>query len=219
MDSEERTQNLSRRTLRRRREKEQRSEEILHSAETLFAGKGYHATSMEEIADLAEVSVGTVYFYFRNKEDLLIKLLDRISLHIRNLVGNEFRGADASLQAFERAGQAFFKNFCLKYPDKLFILVRESVGQGSAVEERRRLIFDKLIADIADALSRVSVNMDVTYRSSLSAEVMAVITVGMFERIAYQYLISQNRVKELTIVADDALLFIMGGVSNLIAGG
>ncbi|MBW2637706.1 MAG: helix-turn-helix transcriptional regulator, partial [Deltaproteobacteria bacterium] len=65
--------NLSRSALRRLREKEQRFKTILSAAETLFARKGYNQTSIEEIADLAEVSTGSVYFYFKNKEDLLIK--------------------------------------------------------------------------------------------------------------------------------------------------
>ncbi len=52
----------SRSALRRLREKEQKYNTILKAAETLFAQKGYHQTSIEEIADLAEVSTGAVYF-------------------------------------------------------------------------------------------------------------------------------------------------------------
>ena len=68
---------LSKSALRRQREREQRLETILAAAGRLFAREGYHRTGMERIADEAEVSVGTVYFYFKNKEDLLVKLLDQ----------------------------------------------------------------------------------------------------------------------------------------------
>jgi len=64
--------------LRRQREREQRFQSILDAAENLFAKKGYHHTNMDEVADLAEVSVGTVYFYFKNKEDLISKMLEKI---------------------------------------------------------------------------------------------------------------------------------------------
>ena len=205
----------SRSALRRQREKEQRYATILRSAEELFVAGGYHGTSMEQIAEMAEFSVGSLYFYFRNKEDLLIKLLDEISFHIRDLIGNKFRQAEPTLDAFMQAGYAFFEDFCLKHPDRMLILLRESVGQGKAVEERRKSIFDALIHDVLDALSRVSQNTGLTFRSDLSTRVIATSIVGMFERIAYRYHIWKDRPENLTIMADDAMRFIMGGIDNL----
>ena len=66
----------------------------------------------------------------------------------------------------------------------MLILLRESVGQGKAVEERRKSIFDALIHDVLDALSRVSENTGLTFRSDLSTRVIATCIVGVFERIA-----------------------------------
>lgn len=45
-------------------------EEILSSALDLFSKKNYHAVSMIEIADGANISKGTLYWYFDSKEDL-----------------------------------------------------------------------------------------------------------------------------------------------------
>ena len=82
---------VPRRSMRRLREKENRCNTILKAAETLFARKGYHQTSIEEIADLAEVSTGSVYFYFKNKEELLIKLMQEIGHDLRKSMGEEFQ--------------------------------------------------------------------------------------------------------------------------------
>ena len=54
-------------------------------------------------------------------------------------------------------------------------------------------------------LHRVQANLGIQYQSHLSAEVMAVSIMGMFERIAYHYLIWQDRPDELQIVGQDAL--------------
>ncbi|MBU1697778.1 MAG: TetR/AcrR family transcriptional regulator, partial [Proteobacteria bacterium] len=62
----------TRSALRRQREKELRRSTILTAAEKLFAQKGYRKTRIEDIADIAEISVGSVYGHFKNKEDLLI---------------------------------------------------------------------------------------------------------------------------------------------------
>jgi AcrR family transcriptional regulator len=205
----------SRSELRRQREREQRFQTILAAAETLFAQKGYHQAGMEEIADLSEVSVGTVYFYFKNKEDLIVHMLEKIGYQLRELLGKEFRNADGTLEGFKRAGIVFFEEFCIKHPKKVAIFFRESAGQSESLEKRRKRIFDKLIEDVQQALIRVRDNLGVTYQSRFSAEVMAVSIMGMYERIAYQYLIWGNRPSDLKTLGQDAVDFIIGGIRSL----
>ncbi len=47
---------------------------VLESAKTLFVSKGFDATSVDEIADLAEASKGTVYHHFRDKQAIFAEL-------------------------------------------------------------------------------------------------------------------------------------------------
>jgi AcrR family transcriptional regulator len=60
---------------RRQREKEARRESILAASKRLFVEKGYNSTTMEEIAELAELSKGAVYYYFSSKNDILGHLI------------------------------------------------------------------------------------------------------------------------------------------------
>jgi AcrR family transcriptional regulator len=60
---------------RREREKLRQREELLTAALELFSEKGYHNVSMHEIAQRAEFAVGTVYKFFKNKEDLYKALI------------------------------------------------------------------------------------------------------------------------------------------------
>ena len=210
------TANQSRTAMRRQREREQRFRTILEAAAKLFAHAGYHRTSMEKIADLAEVSVGTVYFYFKNKEDLLVQMIDEFGYELRNLLGTEFLNADGSMDGFKKAGQIFFKEFCPRHPDKLAILFRESAGQSATVEKHRKKIFNKLIDDVKQALHRMQASLGVQYQSHMSVEVMAVSIMGMYERIAYHYLLWHDRPDELEIIGQDAVDFIVGGIDNLI---
>lgn len=205
----------SKSALRRQREREQRYQTILKAAEALFAADGYHKTSMEKIADAAEVSVGTVYFYFKNKEDLIVQLMDEIGFQLRNRLGEEYKQADGSIDGFKRAGQVFFEEFCPRYPQKIAILFRESAGQSSHVEKHRKQIFEKMIGDVEEALVRMRDNQGIAFQSRLSAEVMATSILGMFERIAYQYLIWQDRSADLSTIGRDAVAFIEGGIGNL----
>jgi len=60
---------------RREREKLRQRQEILASALELFSEKGYHNVSMHEIAEKAEFAIGTLYKFFKNKEDLYKALI------------------------------------------------------------------------------------------------------------------------------------------------
>lgn len=55
---------------RRERDKQRQRQEILDAALTLFSDKGYHNVTMYEIAGKAEFAIGTLYKFFKNKEDI-----------------------------------------------------------------------------------------------------------------------------------------------------
>ena len=57
---------------RRERKKQATRESIIQSAITLFKQKGYHKTSMDEIAEKVDVSKPTLYNYFQDKGSILI---------------------------------------------------------------------------------------------------------------------------------------------------
>lgn len=64
---------------RREREKLRQRQEVLDVALRLFSEKGYHNVSMHEIAKEAEFAIGTLYKFFRNKEDLYKALIMQLS--------------------------------------------------------------------------------------------------------------------------------------------
>ncbi len=64
------------RSQRRQREYEARREEILFAAERKFSQNGFFKTSMAEIAEAAQFAMGTVYRFFKSKEDIYISLVE-----------------------------------------------------------------------------------------------------------------------------------------------
>jgi AcrR family transcriptional regulator len=211
----EKNVSLSKAALRRQREKEKRYTTILDVAEKLFARNGYHQTSLENIADAAEVSVGTVYFYFKNKEDLLITLIQNVGFQLRKTLGDAFLSQDGTLDGIVSAGLSFFKDFCLKYPERLSIFFREAGGQGPAVEEERKRLYGKVIKDLEGALTRVASETKTRYRSPFSAELMAVSILGIYERVAGYYMLWHDRSRDIAAAADDVTAFTVGGIKNL----
>jgi AcrR family transcriptional regulator len=67
----------SRREQRRQLQQELSREQLLDAAEDVFGSKGFHDTTLKEIAELAEFSVGSVYSFFENKDDLFLNVFLR----------------------------------------------------------------------------------------------------------------------------------------------
>jgi AcrR family transcriptional regulator len=57
---------------------EERKHQIMNAAEEVFTQKGLDDARMDDIADETGLSKGTLYLYFKSKDDLIIAILDRI---------------------------------------------------------------------------------------------------------------------------------------------
>jgi len=86
---------------RKEREKKQRRKAILEAAEKVFFSKGVEEATMDDVAKAAELSKGTLYLYYKNKEDLLHAIvnngLDILYNMFEKAVKKEKRGIDKIL--------------------------------------------------------------------------------------------------------------------------
>ncbi len=67
---------MDQRSQRKQREYEARREEILLAAERMFSQHGFFKTSMAEIAESSQFAMGTVYRFFKSKEEIYISLVE-----------------------------------------------------------------------------------------------------------------------------------------------
>ncbi|MFN2436301.1 MAG: TetR/AcrR family transcriptional regulator [Desulfotignum sp.] len=78
---------------RKQREKQRRRRDIINAARKIFSVKGFNSATMEEIANEAELSPGTLYLYFKNKEELhtslSIDILKYLSTQIHKVVNQD----------------------------------------------------------------------------------------------------------------------------------
>ena len=57
---------------------EERKDQIMNAAEEVFSQKGFNDARMDDIAEETGLSKGTLYLYYKSKDDLIIAILDRI---------------------------------------------------------------------------------------------------------------------------------------------
>lgn len=60
------------------KEHEERRNEILNTAQTLFVTKGYMKTTINDILQAIGIAKGTFYHYFKSKEEVLDAIIERI---------------------------------------------------------------------------------------------------------------------------------------------
>ncbi|MFB9317919.1 TetR/AcrR family transcriptional regulator [Cryptosporangium minutisporangium] len=102
------------RELRRQRRVAMSREQILDTAEDLFGNQGYRATSLQQVAERCEFSVGALYQFFSGKEELLQAVMYRrggeLFAVMREAITPGAAGV-ANLVAIVEALSAFFDRF------------------------------------------------------------------------------------------------------------
>jgi AcrR family transcriptional regulator len=106
---------------------------IFDAAEQKFLERGFHGTTVEEIAQAADVSVGSIYVHFQSKEGLYVALLER-ALDVQERYMDEAFKPTLSLgQQLFAAGWAYLR-FYLDHPGYFRILAFPHVDARPAAE-------------------------------------------------------------------------------------
>ena len=79
--------------LRWERRPEARPQEILEAALRVFAEHGYRTTRLEDVGEAAGVTKGTIYHYFANKEELLLRAIEHYHEQAFGRLGEVLREA------------------------------------------------------------------------------------------------------------------------------
>ena len=85
---------------RKERDKLLRQSDILKAAEHVFATKGYHKATIQDIAEEAQYAVGTIYLHFKDKEVLYLDLIER---KMANLISEVKKEVNKTKDAKEKS--------------------------------------------------------------------------------------------------------------------
>ncbi|MCL4422022.1 MAG: TetR/AcrR family transcriptional regulator [Actinobacteria bacterium] len=131
-------------------DKEHRRTEILSAAKVVFATKGFHATTIADIARQAKLSYGSIYWYFDSKDGLFHTLMEVEGEALRDHINQALASTPASAGPqgpFRAAVQATFEFF---EADKALVklLFRDSYALGDRFEKHLFGIYEEFISDI-----------------------------------------------------------------------
>lgn len=97
---------------------------IFDAAAEIFTRKGYHKTTVEEIAAAIGVSKGTIYYYFKNKEELYLAIIrEGIDHFHKQLV----KAAESTIEPRDKIRKLIRGHFvfCEKEKNLVFLFIKE----------------------------------------------------------------------------------------------
>jgi AcrR family transcriptional regulator len=123
---------------RRERDKERRRQDIIRVAGDLFFLRGYDRVAMDDVAAAAELSIGTIYLYFRNKDALFCAVvLDGVSA-LNGMFRNVIQRPGTGAEKMRSLGDAYLE-FYRGYPGQFRAFVEMQSRPYPAGEEMARI--------------------------------------------------------------------------------
>lgn len=135
--------------------REERRTRILQAAEERFAGRGYDATSLAEVAEAAGITKAVVYEHFNSKTDLYVSVLEQRAAELVTAVYERMDAVDEESSAEEslRAALDAFFAFAEQRPSAWKLLFREPPAEP-AIAEAYAALREAANAAVAERLRR-----------------------------------------------------------------
>jgi AcrR family transcriptional regulator len=124
---------------------------MLDAAESLFATRAFTSVRIEDVAEAADVSVGSVYMHFHNKEGLMAAVAERTLERAADAIGAAFRASASPLEAIEASGQAYMR-LLLDHPVLIRYMTTDSLSNELPTMEEH--IFET-VAFLRDAFANL----------------------------------------------------------------
>ncbi|GEM_PF-745046 len=191
---------------------------ILEGAKTVFASKGYAATTVQDILQVAKVSRATFYKYFTSKRHVFVELLKEFlnSLYENTINTIDFdRNNPPDFDSFSRQlelGLVFFYRYFVQNSDIVRVYYSEAFGKDASIYA----IWDEFDRRMTAELSRIIENGKwLGIFRPVKAEVIAQALLMIFIEVPYRYTIS-NRSKGINVdeLAKEMVSFVMNGIAR-----
>ncbi len=188
--------------------KQEKFELILEAALKVIAENGFHGSQISKIAKEAGIADGTVYLYFKNKEDILISLFQQRLGDLVSMFNSSVRETNSAEEAIRRICEIHFteleQNVNLAYVTQIELRqssleLRKAIGL--AVKPYIQLIEEILEQGIQDK----------SFRPDLDVKLTRLLLFGGMDEVVTSWLIS-GRKYSLTAQVDKSVEFFLKGL-------
>jgi len=189
---------------------------LLARAKRLFSKRGYYQTQISDIVKNAKIARGTVYQYFKNKDDIFITLLQTAYEEWQETIAKEMEGVEVANRPPREYVKFRIRNslsYFAKDPELSNLILR--MGHGLPANLVR--VIDRLDKEIISQIS-AEIRWGVKHhmlRKDLNIELAANVVHGAIIRVAYHYFVKKkerNKPEDMDGLADEILDMLAPGM-------
>jgi len=184
----------------------QRREQLIETAIPVFAEQGFHATSMNDVAEAAGVTKPVLYQHFSSKRDLFVELLDEIGNQLRDTIAKATADAGGPREQFQQGFRAYF-GYVQSHTDAFRVLF----GAGARRDPEFASFTRAVEASISETIAELIV---VDGQPAEDRELLAHSIVGMTEA-ASRYWLLHDRTPDAEVLADRVARLAWNGMRDL----
>jgi AcrR family transcriptional regulator len=193
----------------RERKKQRTRETIARAARELFAERGYHATTLPEIAEAADVSTRTIFAYFPSKEDILFNNFSLMRDALVKALAERPEGQDA-LETVRGFVVSLREVEETKVDERLRVCVDDDETLRNHLRARIAQLEEVLAPEIAKDLNAAP--------NDLRPRVVAASLTAAFNVLAEQgrgSTVKSKSAEEVAAMIDPIITFLRGGLDAL----
>jgi len=188
-------------------------EEILSAAEKVFAAKGFFPTTMSDIARKAEFGTGTLYKYFKSKEELYFTLIDEKVEEINSLVNAELSKKTSAIDRIRKVLELQFE-FNERNRDFFRIYISErNRFEWTVKDELGKGLHEKMVTYIHLLAEVMRQGIEEEQFKSMNPIDLAHALVGIVNSFVFEWLISREYYP-LVSKLDTVLEIFLGGAQR-----
>lgn len=200
-------------TEKTRLKKDAKRTAMMQAAVRVFAEKGYHAATVRDIVNEADVAIGTFYFYFPDKETLFVHLFEETAAFLLQAIEQAMNSRSTFPAQLEGALQAYV-NVAFYEPAVVQLLLVGGMGSVPSLAEKRAEFREKLIRLWQRALVSAQEQKQISPQNiRRTAEAL----VGGFDEVIFHLLTSANSEREGQRAVGDMVQFGLRATGYLFA--
>ncbi len=197
-------------TKQKRKDGLKRQAQIMGIALKIFAEKGYHSTSVDEIISAAGIAKGTFYLHFEGKLDILDKIVDS---NLANLY-NYFKVLDISAPKPISEIKDMYINVAIilaKIPEfkqftKLFL--SDIVGIDDAIQKKLNQFFDDIVKMSTGYIEQA--RKDGRVKASVDSYTASICIVGSVKEIIFRWAVLDEDIDTVKAIENMLSIFLYG---------
>lgn len=184
------------------KQRQEREDLILETAEEVITEKGYHDTSMDEIALRVGISKGTLYLHFASKEALVMALIERSMPQFLEGIQQIVTSALGPRARLEAILQLMVKGTPGKKRFEFFTALSQSAELRKLFEEhdlrlRKLGMWQRLVTEVSTLLEAGKTTGE--FDASLPTEVMVGAFLSLLSPLVYQRLLADRQMSPETL--------------------